>query len=517
MRLPPLLALVVALFPVALRAAAADAPQVTAATKDGRHAASLSVRELEVKTGKGTVKLPLADVALIQFGDSSDLVRTRAGRSLKGAVRLDGWSLKEKDAERPLARGDLRFLIPQSPLGPLKRGQVVDAASASGMTYHLRLPDKYDPKIGAPAIVLLHGSNAYSRDYVLGVTQRWSKVAADYVLIGIDGEWPVQLKDLNADAPPAFNYTYVDFVGKSKYKGYPGTDRESPALVAETVAEIRDQLKLTKVFVTGHSQGGFLAYSCLMNYPDVFAGAMPISAGLIFQCEPTAYEDAKIRKQQRQRPLAILHGDKDPLVNVSMAKSAYASFLDDGFPMLRLFLAKGAPHAFIALPFEDGIRWLESMTADDPKALLANAQRAITRKDYRDATAYLQRAKDLDESGKQSAAIQSQLQKIEQAAAKPAKSLEAAMSKAKGNAWLNDFDTFRQQFEFTDAAKPVMTEYAKLREQHQAPAEKMWGEARQALQKGDKAQGYRLCEELVAKYYASTYYRYARQTLDERR
>ena len=33
-----------------------------------------------------------------------------------------------------------------------------------------------------PAIVVLHGSNAYSADYLTGITQRWPKVAADYVL-----------------------------------------------------------------------------------------------------------------------------------------------------------------------------------------------------------------------------------------------------------------------------------------------------------------------------------------------
>ena len=180
---------------------------------------------------------------------------------------------------------------------------------------------------------MLHGSNANSADYLLGISQRWPKLASDYIVIGIDGEWPVAQKD--PDAAPAYNYTYVNFVGKSKYTGYPNTDRESPALIAEAIEEIRAQLKITKIFVAGHSQGGYLTYSCLMNYPDLFAGAMPISAGLIFQCEPTAYTDEKIRDEQRHRPIVILHGDADPLVPVSMAKAAHDSFLNDGFPMLR--------------------------------------------------------------------------------------------------------------------------------------------------------------------------------------
>src|SRR6185503_7311005 len=134
-----------------------------------------------------------------------------------------------------------------------------------------------------------------------------------------------------------------------------------------------------------------------------FDGAMPISAGLIFQCEPTAYENAEVRRQQRTRPLAIVHGDRDPLVDISMGRSAYESFLADGFPMLRLFVTRGAGHAFIALPFEDGIRWMESMTGSDPKALAASAQQAFARRDYRDALAYLDRAKAVEPAGKEAA------------------------------------------------------------------------------------------------------------------
>lgn len=516
MRLFVVVTVVVLLAAAPLRA---EPAHVTVITKDGRHGGAISAAGVEVKTTSKAVGVAWADVSSIQFGEAAgdvDVVRARDGKRVKGIVRVDGWALKEADAaEKPLARADLRFVIPQAPIGPLKRGKIVDAAAANGMTYHVRVPDRYDPKAGGPAIVFFHGSNAYSADYLMGITQRWPKLAADYVLIGIDGEWPVAQKD--PDAPPAYNYTYVNFVGKSKYKGFPGSDRESPALVAEAVAEIRQQLKLTKVFITGHSQGGFLTYSCLMNYPDLFDGAMPIAGGLIFQCEPTAYEDAKVREQQRKRPLVILHGGKDPLVSPSMGTAAYAAFLDDGFPMLRLMLAKDATHAFISLPFEDGIRWLESMASDDPRALLKSAEQAFARRDYRDAVAYLQRAQELDSGGKQAAARAALRQKVEQLAAGPAKVLEEKIRKAEGNAWVADFDAFRQQFEFTDAAGGVMAEYSKLRKEHESPAEKLWADVRQAFKDGKKDEGYRICTEIVSRYYASSFYRYARQTLAERR
>ena len=491
----------------------AEPTAATVVGKSGRQSGALSVEQVEVTTPTGPAKVPLADVIAIHFGDT-DVVHTRQGKRVKGVVRVEGWTLREKDADRPIQRDGLRFVVPRTALGPIRKKQIMDASSASGMTYHVRVPESYSHASGAPAIVLLHGSNANSADYVKGVAQRWPKLAADYVLIGINGEWPAQK---NPDGRPAYNYTYVSFVGKSKYKGFPGTDRESPALVAEALGEIREQLKLAKVFVTGHSQGGFLAYSCLMNYPDVFAGAMPISAGLIFQCEPTAYEDAEVRRQQRTRPVAIVHGDKDALVRVSMARSAHESFLGDGFPMLRLLVAKGAGHAFVSLPFEEGIRWMESMAADDPRALLASAQRAFAGREYRDAAAYLQRATELDTKNAHATAAKALRQKIEQLAAKPAKALEEELRRNSDGGWVADFDAFRRDFEFTDAAKGVMAEYAKLRAAHEPAAEKLWGEARKAFREGRKDDGYKTCEEIAGKYYASTFYRYAKQALDERK
>ena len=509
MRILPL-AMAIAILAVRLPA---ETTHVTAILKDGRHMGALSINNVEVQTASGIIRVPLGAITSIQFGEP-DVIRLRQGKRVKGIVRAEGWTLRQQDQQLPLARADLRYLVPQAPLGPLRRGQIADGAAANGMTYHVRIPEKYDPHSGRAAIVVLHGSNANSADYLLGISQRWPKVAADYVLIGIDGEWPTQ-KD--PDGPPAFVYTYVDFVGKSKYKGFPGTERESPALVAEALGEIRNQVKVTKVFITGHSQGGFLVYSCVMNYPELFAGAMPISAGLIFQCEPSAYEDAAVRRDQRKVPIVIVHGDQDPLVSVSMAKSAYDSFLDDGFPMIRLLLAKGAGHPFIFLPFEEGIRWLESMASDDPRALLAFAQRAYSRREYRDALAYLHRAQELDAEGKQSKAIAGLRQMVEKLAAAPAAKLEKAIRESGAGGWVPEFDAFRRQFEFTDVAAGVMAGYSKLRKVQEPAAQKLWADARQAFQNGDQARGYQLCEEIVAKHYASSFYRYARQTLDERR
>ena len=76
--------------------------------------------------------------------------------------------------------------------------------------------------------LILHGSNMNGKAYVNTLAAAWPDIARDYILLGINGETPSRI----AADDPAFNYTYVNYVGRSTFGGFPGTDRESPALVA---------------------------------------------------------------------------------------------------------------------------------------------------------------------------------------------------------------------------------------------------------------------------------------------
>ena len=125
------------------------------------------------------------------------------------------------------------------------------------------------------------------QSYVNTIAAAWPEIGKDFIILGINGETASELGD-----DPHFNYTYVNYVGRSIHQGFPGTDRESPALVNQAMNELKEVYPIDHYLVGGHSQGGFLTYSLLMNFPDSMAGAFPISAGLlIFNAIPSVYTD----------------------------------------------------------------------------------------------------------------------------------------------------------------------------------------------------------------------------------
>jgi predicted esterase len=398
----------------------------------------------------------------------------------------------------------------------LVAGKIVDGSTQGALTYYVRAPEAYkkDATRKWPAIVILHGSNMNGKAYVATIAAAWPDIAREYLLIGINGEQPSAKGD-----EPTFNYTYVNYVGRSTFKGFPGTDRESPALVAEALADLREAYPVSRYFVGGHSQGGFLTYSLLMNSPELIAGAFPISAGVIFQCEPGAYADEKLKAAQRAVPLAIIHGRQDPVVAFGMGRYAATVFGDAGWRAFRFFADDtGAGHMFGRLPVGQAIRWLEAHASDDPARLLTFAEQRWKAKGCRDAVAAVNRARALNPDAPATKARLDRLAK--EIDAKAAAGATAFLPKIKGGGgkdWIDAFLAYRDDFEFAPAAAEVIEAFAALRAEHDGPAKKAFNEARAAFQKERRDEGYAKYQEIVDNYPAAASYRVVKQWLAERK
>jgi predicted esterase len=397
---------------------------------------------------------------------------------------------------------------------PLAPDKIIDGSTKNLLTYSVRAPEGYEPSSSRkwPAVLILHGSNMNARSYVSTIASAWPDIARDFILLGINGETPSNISD-----DPRFNYSYVNYVGRSTFKGFPGTDRESPALVSEAMAELREVYPISHFLVGGHSQGGFLTYSLLMNFPESMAGAFPISAGVIFQCDPEVYADETLRKAQRAVPLAIVHGKNDPIMAFATGQYAASLFGEANWPAFRFFTDETAGHMFARLPVGQAIRWLESYTSDDPQTLIQFAANRLHEKAYRDAIAALRRVPTLKLNDSQKRRAKELTDSINaQTSASAAKYLPL-IRQAKDGSWIDGFLAFRDDFEFADSAHEVMTAFAELRTRHKDLAQKAFSEARQAFQQGKQDEGYGKYREIVEKYYASPLYRNVKRWLEERK
>ena len=396
----------------------------------------------------------------------------------------------------------------------LQPGKIVDGSTQGLLTYSVRAPEGFQQgdKKRWPALVILHGSNVNARAYVATLAAAWPELARDYLVLGINGETPSDLAD-----DPRFNYTYVNFVGRSTYRGFPGTDRESPALMAEALTELKQVYPIAHYFVGGHSQGGFLTYSLLMNSPELIAGAFPISCGVIIQCEPEAYVDEPLRKAQRNVPLAIIHGRTDPVVDFGMGRYAATLFGESGWPAFHFFTSDTAGHNFQELPVREAIRWLGSLTADDPAALLGSAEKQVEAGRYRDAIAALRRARTLKLNDQQTPRANRLGAAIDAKAKAGADEYLPKIQQNADRSWIDGFLAYRDQFEFADGARAVMDAFTTLRKQHEPVARRAFGEARAAFQQHQPDQGYAKYQEIVEKAYASSFYRNVKEWLKERK
>ena len=397
---------------------------------------------------------------------------------------------------------------------PLKAGQIVDGSTTNLLAYSARAPEGYKQG-GAerwPTIVILHGSNMNGKSYVASIAQAWPDIARGHLILGINGETP---SDLGED--PRFNYTYVNFMGRSTYRGFPGTDRESPALVSEALDELSGVYPVGRYFVGGHSQGGYLTYVMLMHYPEKIAGAFPVSCEVMIQCEPDVFDNEALRAAQRSVPLAIVHGRNDPNIDYSGARYAADLFGEYGWPGLRLFTSDTAGHKFMLLPVGEAIKWLEAMASDDPRVLVDFAEKQAKAGRYRDAIAALRKAQGL----KQADAVKQRADRLRasintKARAKAGEFL-VKIKANKNSSWVDGFLAFRDEFEFADGARPAMEAFEALRKRHGPAAQRAFQEAIMLFRQGKQADGYAKYQEIIDKYYASPRYRYAKEQLRTRK
>jgi poly(3-hydroxybutyrate) depolymerase len=224
----------------------------------------------------------------------------------------------------PPASADLEKL-PQTPgaKGDQERHYFF-AAAGREMPYHLYVPASYDPKVGAPLVVALHGYGG-NHDYFFAVVKDDLKALCDrygYIFVAPMGYsvsgWYGAPMSVPGGPPPT--------AGNAPARPLPppqtGTPEEqlrerqwSEQDVMNVVALVRKEYRVdpARIYLMGHSMGGFGAWYLGAQHADLWAAVAPMSG-------TTATHDVDVQTLKKLPVLVAVGGEEVPTVAASKAK-----------------------------------------------------------------------------------------------------------------------------------------------------------------------------------------------------
>jgi acetyl esterase/lipase len=195
------------------------------------------------------------------------------------------------------------------------------------MPYALFIPSTWDAKKPSPLIVDLHGLNITPLQQIL-----------------FDG---------TTDFAERFGFIVLAPMGYSVTGGWGGRNGRPAAGTQRTTSELSEidamsALKLMRekfnidsdrIFLMGHSLGGWGTWYLGQKYNDIWAGIAPLSGA--FGIPPGTAE------RYKSLPVLIMHGAKDSIVSVNTSRRAVLALQ-----------AVGAPHIYLEFPNLDHEFWI---------------------------------------------------------------------------------------------------------------------------------------------------------------
>jgi predicted esterase len=308
-------------YQLALKLKSKDGEEITKAIPI-RIARGLNAQAAALKTRAATIKadlqkrnqtslllaLPTVEYAatMIDLVNDGQLAveRTDVKATLsQAAARLD----QIAKGEHPLkaARGDFHWAY---------RSAVDDTVQP----YRLFVPSKYDATKKWPLVVALHGmggdENSFFTAYNNGEIRRIAETRG-YLVVTPKGRQPA-----------------------SMYFGAAEQD------VIDVIKEMKREFSIDedRVYIMGHSMGGYGSWSIAVNHPDLFAAIAPIAGG------GNPFVTAKLRGIAHV-PWIVVHGDKDPTVPVSESRKMVKAGEAMGIK-IKYIEVPGGDHSNIVVP-----------------------------------------------------------------------------------------------------------------------------------------------------------------------
>ncbi|MEK6284822.1 MAG: alpha/beta fold hydrolase [Acidobacteriota bacterium] len=182
-----------------------------------------------------------------------------------------------------------------------ERGEVERAYQASDnklVPYRVYVPKSYDAASPKPLVVMLHGALGDERYYFSGLfdpaVMKSEAERRGYILAGVNG--------------------------RSRFPAYSGPSQED---VFEVINAVSRDYKIdpSRIYLTGHSMGGFGVWLVASSKPDKFAAVAAVSGG------PPVQGDAltALLEKMKSLPAIIVHGAQDGIAPAQLSRTMAAA------------------------------------------------------------------------------------------------------------------------------------------------------------------------------------------------
>lgn len=180
--------------------------------------------------------------------------------------------------------------------------------------YRIFIPDQYDGSKATPLLVALHGMGGDENSMFDGYHEALK----------------VQVQRVG--------FIAVCPKGRESASMYRGPAEQD---VLDVIAEVRRDYKIdpSRIFLMGHSMGGYGTWSTAIDHPELFAALGPISGG----------GNAGAMDKIKDIPEYVVHGDDDRTVNVNMSRTMVAAGKKLGAPITYVEVPGGS-HVSVAEP-----------------------------------------------------------------------------------------------------------------------------------------------------------------------
>jgi predicted esterase len=184
--------------------------------------------------------------------------------------------------------------------------------------YRVFVPADYEPTRKWPLVVALHGmggdENSFFNGYDNGVIKRIAQERG-YLVVCPKGRQPASM--------------YLAAAEKD---------------VIDVLAEVKRDYAIDadRVYLTGHSMGGYGTWSVSTNHPDLFAALAPFAGGGL---PPVMMKLPAIK----HIPWIVVHGDADPTVSVEESRKMVKAGKELGIKIKYIEVA-GGNHSNIVVP-----------------------------------------------------------------------------------------------------------------------------------------------------------------------